>query len=672
MFVVKVLGGLTIESTDGVVPAGALQRRRLSLLAVLALAGERGLSRDRIQAYLWPESDSARARHALDQLLDGTRRELGHESVASSATELRLNPHVARADVWAFDEAVREERWEDAASLYAGPVLNGVHLADSEELEFWTDAARMQRQQDHLRALDELAKAASQRGDAMQAVRWRRRQAAVDPLSVPIALDLMRALDAADDRAGALRHARLYQQLVTTTLQVEPDSEVGALAAAIAGPRSGHDNETFSLAPNVLAVSDNSGGQSMSEFPPPAGSTVATRQIRSWRSRVGRKGAVVVGLSAFAVVFLARSQFHRSLSASPAARGAEQSADNRASRVNQTSDAEARSLYRRARALWEKRTKTPLEEAVVPFRQATERDPGYAAAYAGLAQSYAMLGYFGFGPADAMFPKARAAALRALELDPQAGDAYAALGQALAWEHEWARSEAAYSQAIRLMPGDATAHQWYALLLAYLGRAREAAVHTGHASQLDPLSVQVNNMHGMMLYYAGDTDGALRQYANTVDAEPDSAWVRQNPWVLANFSRVAAVAGRHALAVRLAERAVEVVPGHPRPLIDLAYAHVVAGKPDSARASFARADSTHPHYAVYRAMLHGLLGEPNEAFVWFERVNEWPLPSLVTLNCEPRLAGLRADPRFEGIRQRLHLPRSSNSLVSSDRAHAQR
>jgi serine/threonine-protein kinase len=653
MFVVKVLGGLTIESTDGLVPTGALQRRRLGLLALLALAGERGLSRDRIEAYLWPESDRARARHALDQLLYGTRRELGYESVGSSGTDLRLNPRVVRADICAFDEAVREERWEDAVRLYAGPVLNGVHLEDSSELELWIDAARMQRHQDQLGALDALARAASRRGDVMETVRWRRRQAAVDPLSGPIALDLMRALDAADDRAGALQHARLYQQLVTTTLQVEPDSEVAALAAVIAGPSIGHDYEAFSPAPNVFAVSDLRDGQSMSA---PSGSTVATRDTPPWRFRVGRTGAVVVGLSAFAAVFLARSQSHPSLSARPAARGAVQSADNRASRVNQTSDAEARALYLRARALWEKRTKTPLEEAVVLFRQATERDPGYAAAYAGLAQSYAMLGYFGFGPADAMFPKARAAALRALELDPQAGDAYAALGQALAWEHEWARSEVAYSQAIRLMPGDPTAHQWYALLLAYLGRAREAAVHTGHASQLDPLSVQVNNMHGMMLYYAGDTDGALRQYANTVDAEPDSAWVRQNPWVLANFSRVAAAAGRHALAVRLAERAVEVVPGHPRPLIDLAYAYVVAGEPDSARASFARADSTHPHYAVYRAVLHGLLGEPNEAFVWFERVNEWPLPSLVTLNCEPRLAGLRADARFERIRQRLHLP----------------
>ena len=127
---------------------------------------------------------------------------------------------------------------------------------------------------------------------------------------------------------------------------------------------------------------------------------------------------------------------------------------------------EARALYLRGRTRWEKRTQGGLNEAVVVFRQATEREPGYAAAWSGLAQSYALLGYFGFAPADAMFPKARAAALRAIALDSAPGEAYAALGQALAWQHSWAEAEAAYQQAVRLEPQDATAHQWYALLLA--------------------------------------------------------------------------------------------------------------------------------------------------------------------------------------------------------------
>jgi tetratricopeptide (TPR) repeat protein len=199
-------------------------------------------------------------------------------------------------------------------------------------------------------------------------------------------------------------------------------------------------------------------------------------------------------------------------------------------------------------------------------------------------------------------------------------------------------------------------HQWYALLLSYVGRAHEAAVHTGHASQLDPLSVQINNMYGMMLYYDGDLQGALRQYDRTVVAEPDSAWVRQNPWVLSNFARVAAMAGRHEQALHLASRAVEVVPRHPRALFDLAAVYAIDGDAKQAMAVFARADSTHPHYAFYRAWLHAMLGELDEAYVWLDKIDEWALPSLVALNNDPTLATLRADPRFERVRKKLSLP----------------
>jgi DNA-binding SARP family transcriptional activator/Tfp pilus assembly protein PilF len=660
MLVVKVLGGLSVESTAGPLPTGVLQRRRLSLLAVLALATEGGLSRERIQSYLWPESDEARGRHALDQLVYATRRDLGHDAIISTATELRLNPAVVDADVWAFDRAIHDERWKDAVETYRGPVLHGQHLADCAELERWIDGEHMRREQDHVRALDALAVAASRRGDEMDAVRWRRRQAAADPLSAAVALDLMRALEAANDRTGALNHARLYQQFVTSTLEIEADPAVTSLANAIAARRNVATGDTVpNVASGVATVAPNEGRAINAD------ATVAAATAEDatpWRRPSGRLSVLVLGLSAVGAVLVSRSQSALTGStadaAAPApgvARTATQATANKR-RQYQTNDAEARSLFLRARASWEKRTKEPLEEAVVLFRQATERDPEYAAAYAGLAQSYAMLGYFGFAAGDAMFPKARAAALRAIELDPSEGDAYAALGQAFAWQHAWTESEAAYLRALELAPNDATAHQWYALLLAYLGRAREAALHTGHASQLDPLSVQVNNMHGMMLYYAGHLDSALQQYERTVDAEPDSAWVRQNPWVLTNFSRVAAAAGRHALAVRLVERALERVPSHPRPLFDLAYAEVAAARPDSARAAFARADSTHPHYAVYRALLHGLLDERDEAFAWLDRVTEWPLPSLVTLNSEPRLARLRADPRFARIRQRLNMP----------------
>jgi DNA-binding SARP family transcriptional activator/Flp pilus assembly protein TadD len=635
IFRLKLFGGIALESATQPVATSAQQRRRLSLLAVLALSGERGATRDTIQAYLWPENSTERARHALEQLLYSTRRDLGPDSILSTATELRLNSSVVLPDVWLFAEAIRAERWRDAAELYAGPLLDGVHLIDGAEFEQLVDAERMQRQQDCFRALESLARGATAEGDAAESVRWWRRRVAADPVSLPAAIELMRALAAAGDRTGAIQQARTYQRVVRETLEVEPDPAVERLADEIASLANAPAPATARAVESIPSPSPSTDSQYVDHVASPA-------PRKRWRLR---HTAVVMALAMMVpLVSFIRSGIRGT--------SATRHAGARATTLG-TTDADAHALYLRGRTSWNKRTKDGLEDAVVQFRRAIDRDPTYAAAYTGLADSYAMLGYFGFAPADAMFPKAAAAARRALDLDPSAGEAYAALGQSLAWEHKWAEAERAYQRALTLSPNDPTVHQWYGLLLAYLGRAHEAAVHTGHAARLDPLSVQINNMYGMMLYYDGDLRGAFRQFERTVVAEPDSAWVRQNPWVLANFARVAAAAGRHQQAVALMERALEVVPTHPRALFDLAYVYVMAGDRDRARAVFTRADSTHAHYTVNRALLHAVLGELDDAFAWFNRIDEWALPPLVTLSNEPGLAALRADARFQRIRKRL-------------------
>jgi len=148
MFALKLFGGLSLESDDAPIGPGAQQRRRLTLLALLALADERGISRDRVQAHLWPESSSANARHALDQLLYSSRRELGSDSIFTTTTALRLNPSVVRPDLWLFDSAIRAGDWQQAFDLYAGPLLDGVHLVPSVELEQLVDAERTRREHD--------------------------------------------------------------------------------------------------------------------------------------------------------------------------------------------------------------------------------------------------------------------------------------------------------------------------------------------------------------------------------------------------------------------------------------------------------------------------------------------------------------------------------------------
>ena len=290
------------------------------------------------------------------------------------------------------------------------------------------------------------------------------------------------------------------------------------------------------------------------------------------------------------------------------------------------------------------------------FRQATEQDPSYAEAYAGLADAYVLLGYLGFVPGDAAFPKGKAAALRALALDPTIGEAYASLGKTLQWEKRWTEAENAFDHAIGYAPEYATAHQWYALLLTILGRGEEAVTHARHAAELDPLSLQIQNTYGITFFHHRMLDSALHVYERVVVSEPDSAWVRQNPWVLANFGKVAAAAGHHEQAVRLIEQAAQVVPGHPRPLFDLAVAHFRVGDPVRAQAAFARADPAHPHYPIYRALMHVWLGDLDSAFAWLDRIQDWGPVMVLTLYANPGLESLEADLRYDAMRRRIGLP----------------
>ena len=318
-------------------------------------------------------------------------------------------------------------------------------------------------------------------------------------------------------------------------------------------------------------------------------------------------------------------------------------------------DADAHELYLRGRWAWNERSKEGLETALVHFRGAIDRDPTYAAAHAGLADTYVILGYLGYQPADIMFAKGKAAAHQALALDSTLAGAYAPLGQALLWERDWAGAERAFLRALELSPGYATSHQWYAAVLVLQGRIEEAVAHTRHAALLDPLSLQINNTHGMLLHYAGRSREALRHYQHVIDAEPDSQWVRQNPWLLSNASRVYTALGRFPEALRLLEHALSIVPRHPRVLWDLASTHVAMGHPEEALRTFARADSANGQYAYFRASVFAVLDEPDSAFHWLDRVREWSPSPVSELRMDPRLEPLRSDRRYGELLAQLGL-----------------
>ncbi|GAC1419547.1 MAG: hypothetical protein NVSMB53_18450 [Gemmatimonadaceae bacterium] len=236
MLVLELLGTLSLSGDTHPVPLAAQQKRRLGLLAILGLGGKQGLSRDRIEAYLWPESSGALARHSLDQTVYAIRHALERGSILSTGRKLRLNPALVQVDVWEFERAIRAGEWTEAVGHYKGSLLDGFHLADSRELDSWIDANRTRLRLEYQKAIEFLANLSAEAGDRSKSVTWWRRLADSDPLSAGATKKLILALAAAGDRAGAVQHARHYQEFVRQELEIEPDSEIEHLASNLSHP----------------------------------------------------------------------------------------------------------------------------------------------------------------------------------------------------------------------------------------------------------------------------------------------------------------------------------------------------------------------------------------------------------------------------------------------------
>lgn len=220
------LGAVTLALEDGIVSGTMTQRRRLALLALLAVARERGLSRDKIMAYLWPESDATRARHALNQQLYAQRKLLEGREIFLGRKTLRLNPAVIESDVGEFEDALDRGAIEDAVPVYGGPFLDGFFLKDAPEFERWADGQRHRLARRLCAALVGLASRAAAAGDQVSSAEWWQRAAEVDPLDSQIVLDMVQALAAAGNPGGAVRHAMQHIERLREELGVAPDARL--------------------------------------------------------------------------------------------------------------------------------------------------------------------------------------------------------------------------------------------------------------------------------------------------------------------------------------------------------------------------------------------------------------------------------------------------------------
>jgi TolB-like protein/DNA-binding SARP family transcriptional activator len=229
---IKLLAAASIDGPAGPLTGRAVQRRRLALLAILATgqARGRGVGREKLVAYLWPEADCERGRPLLSDSVYRINQAVEGEAIIAMGDELRLNPDIISSDVAEFERAVEAGDRHRAVTLYMGPLLDGVHLVDGSEFERWIDGERARLARAYEEVLDMLAQEAESRGALVEAAAWWRRLAGHDPFSSRVALRLMHALAAVGDSAAAIRHAMTHTTLLREELGAAPNVAVVKLA----------------------------------------------------------------------------------------------------------------------------------------------------------------------------------------------------------------------------------------------------------------------------------------------------------------------------------------------------------------------------------------------------------------------------------------------------------
>ncbi len=226
MYQLRILGGFSLRQRSGSAMSVLPLTRAEAVLAVLAVCGDLGCTRERLMALLWPESDEAHSRHSLRDALNALRHALGADAVFAQGEHLRLNHSVVISDVLEFSQALSAGRHGEAVAVYGGPLLEGFHVDDAPEFERWLDSERSRLAREHGEALEHLATTAEQSGLWNEAAKWWARAVEHDPVNSRVVLRYLNALAAAGDRANALKAADVHLRRLREELDIEPDREV--------------------------------------------------------------------------------------------------------------------------------------------------------------------------------------------------------------------------------------------------------------------------------------------------------------------------------------------------------------------------------------------------------------------------------------------------------------
>jgi adenylate cyclase len=325
-----------------------------------------------------------------------------------------------------------------------------------------------------------------------------------------------------------------------------------------------------------------------------------------------------------------------------------------------TGSREAYTLYLEGRHFLNTRTEDGLKRAIDRFEKALEKDPQYALAHTGVADSYAVLALLEFVPPKEAFPKARTAAEKALQIDNRLAEAHTSLGAVrFQYDWEWEGAEKEFKRAIQLNPSYAPAHQFYADFLKSQGRFDEALAEMGHAQALDPLSLAINTGMGHVLYLNRQYDQAIEQYRNAIKLDPE--FVQARLW----FGRPYLQKRMYKEAIAELNHAVSLSGGSTISLAMLGHAYAAAGnKKEAEKISEKLTDRSRHQYvpSYWIAMLWIGFGDKDESFTWLERAFQERSSWLVWAGVEPRFDALRSDPRFTSLMAKMKL-RPTNDKV---------
>ena len=317
---------------------------------------------------------------------------------------------------------------------------------------------------------------------------------------------------------------------------------------------------------------------------------------------------------------------------------------------------EAYEEYLKGRYYWNKRSTEGFVKAIGYFEDATRRDSQYALAYAGLADCYGIAGatIYGTLPTAEAAPKAKAAATRALEIDPSLAEAVTSLATAkFNYDWDWTGAAEGFQRAIQMDSRYPTAYQRYSLYLSAMGRPDDSFEQIKKARDLDPLSVNINVSFGWRLYLAREYDRSIAQLRDALELDPNYVWARLN------LGQAYEQKGEYNVAIQEFQRAVELEPSSPLTISALAHAYGRSGNHAEAAKLLADLQARSKKQYVspyYIAIVYLGLGKNELALDWLERAYADRSNGLVFLKVEPELDPLRSNPRFFALQAKMNFP----------------